>query len=245
MHERLVGARLGNGSPAERSPTSPDPRAERRHAPGVDVVVGHSLSFARDARDAVHPLLQSGPPLPWSVMVAAAAEQIERRHYALAGLRAAFEAALLVFVYFVIPINHHHRSYVVLRITVGARAIRRDARLRGAGDPALPAPDAPRRGCDGARAPAVHPRVRVDLFTMSLSSPLAFNQRLTRISALYFTVTVSRPSASATSSREPTPARLAVTVQMVLDLAVIAVVVRLILGAARRIISQREAAPDG
>jgi voltage-gated potassium channel len=177
-------------------------------------------------------------------MVAAASEHIERRHYALAGLRAAFEAAGLVFVYFVIPISHHHRSFVILRIAVGlalfvatltyeVQAIIRSRHpmLRAAVAMALVLP------------------LFILVFawtylTMSLSSPLAFSQRLSRISALYFTVTVFSTVGFGDIVARTDAARLAVTVQMVLDLAVIAVVVRLILGAARGSISQREAAPD-
>lgn len=183
-------------------------------------------------------------PLPWAAMVAAESEQIARRHYALAGLRAAFEAALLVFLYFVVPINHHARSFVLVRITVGlaifvatltyeVRAIIRSRHpmLRAAVAMALVLP------------------LFILVFawtylTMSLSSQLAFSQRLTRVSALYFTVTVFSTVGFGDIVARTDAARLAVTVQMVLDLAVIAIVVRLILGAARGQISQREAEPD-
>jgi len=81
----------------------------------------------------------------------------------------------------------------------------------------------------------------VVLATISASN---FSEPLTRTDALYFTVTVFATVGFGDIVARTDAARLAVTIQMVLDLAVIAVVVRLILGAARGSISQRESAPD-
>jgi voltage-gated potassium channel len=171
-------------------------------------------------------------------MVSASSERIERHHYAIAGLRALGEAALLVFVYFVIPIDHHERSFVFLRITVGlslfiavltyeVRAIVKSPR------PMLRA---------GVAMALVLPLFVLvfawTYLTMSLSTPLAFSQRLTRVSALYFTVTVFSTVGFGDIVARTDAARLAVTAQMILDLAVVAVVVRLILGAARGSIGQ-------
>ena len=69
--------------------------------------------------------------------------------------------------------------------------------------------------------------------TLSLSSPRAFGGELSHVSALYFTVTVFSTVGFGDITASPTRARLAVTVQMLLDLAVVAGVVRLIFGAAR------------
>ena len=173
-------------------------------------------------------------------MAASQSEIIERRHYAIAGARALVEAALVVLVYFVVPISHHQRSYVVLRITVGlaifaatlayeVRAIIRSPR------PMLRA--------------AVAMALVIPLFlmvfawtylTMSLSSRLAFGQRLTHVSALYFTVTVFSTVGFGDITAKTDAARLAVTAQMICDLAVVAVVFRLLLGAARGSIGPRE-----
>jgi voltage-gated potassium channel len=184
--------------------------------------------------------MESRAPLPLTAMAAAASERIERRHYALAGLRAAGEAALLVFIYFVIPINHHARSYVFVRISVGLALF--VATLVYEVQAIL---KSPRPMLRAVVAMALVLPLFILVFawtylTMSLSSPFAFSQRLDRISALYFAVTVFSTVGFGDIVARTDPARLAVTIQMILDLAVVAVVVRLIFGAARGTIGQRD-----
>jgi voltage-gated potassium channel len=70
--------------------------------------------------------------------------------------------------------------------------------------------------------------------SMSHSDPTAFGGRLDRVTALYFTVTVFSTVGFGDVVARTDPARLAVTVQMLCDLAVFAIVIRLILGAATR-----------
>jgi voltage-gated potassium channel len=70
--------------------------------------------------------------------------------------------------------------------------------------------------------------------TMSRSDPAAFGEVLSRTEALYFTVTVLATVGFGDITPKTDPARLLVTTQMVADLILIAVVVRLILGAASR-----------
>ncbi len=70
--------------------------------------------------------------------------------------------------------------------------------------------------------------------TMSASSAAAFGMHLTRTSALYFTVTVFSTVGFGDITPKTDPARIVAMVQMLADLAVLAVVVRLILGAATR-----------
>ena len=174
------------------------------------------------------------------------ADKIERRHYALAGLRAAIEAGLIIFVYFVVPIEQHKHSYGVLRITIGlaifaaalaveVRAIIRSKRpmLRAAVAMALVLP------------------LFIVVFawtylTMSVSSRAAFGGRLSRISALYFTISVFSTVGFGDIVAKTDGARLAVSAQMLCDLAVVALVLRLLLGAARGAIDRRqpEPAPD-
>ena len=70
--------------------------------------------------------------------------------------------------------------------------------------------------------------------TMSTSSPAAFGAQLNRTSALYFTITVFSTVGFGDITPKTDPARIVAMVQMLSDLAVLAVVVRLILGAATR-----------
>jgi voltage-gated potassium channel Kch len=78
--------------------------------------------------------------------------------------------------------------------------------------------------------------------TMARSTPGAFSQPLDRVSALYFAVTLFSTVGFGDIVPKTDPARLVVTVQMLADLIVIAVVVRLILGAARGSAGGRAAA---
>ena len=70
--------------------------------------------------------------------------------------------------------------------------------------------------------------------TMSRSNPAMFGVRLTRTSALYYTVTVLSTVGFGDITPKTDVARLATTIQMVADLILVAVVVRLIMGAASR-----------
>jgi hypothetical protein len=166
-------------------------------------------------------------------MVMAGLEEFERRHVVLTGIRAAATGVLVLVVYFVVPISNEPHASVLVRLTVGlaffvavliyeVRAIVRSDRpmLRAADAMALVIP------------------VFIVVFawiylTMARSNPLAFSQRIDRVSALYFAMTLFSTVGFGDIVPRNDPARLVVTVQMAADLVVIAVVVRLILGAAR------------
>ena len=68
---------------------------------------------------------------------------------------------------------------------------------------------------------------------MALSAPHAFSEPLNRTAALYFAVTLFSTVGLGDIAPVSQAARAVVTIQMVADLIVIAVVVRLIFGAAR------------
>jgi len=160
-------------------------------------------------------------------------ENIERHHVVLTALRALGTSVLILAAYYLVPVSDHPRSSIVLRLTVGlalfiaALAYEMGAIVR-ADRPLLRAADA---------MALVIPLFIVvfawTYLTMSLSAPATFGEPLTRTSALYFTVTVFATVGFGDITAKSDPARLVVMAQMMLDLIVIAVVVRLILGAAR------------
>lgn len=166
-------------------------------------------------------------------MAIAGFENIERHHVAVTAVRAIATAAIVLIVYFFVPIREHPRNLDTLRLTIGlvlfvlvlsyeVRAIVRSERpmLRAADAMALVIP------------------VFVAVFawtylTMSKSTPHAFTQPLDRASALYFTVTVFTTVGFGDIAPVSDAARMTVTAQMVCDVLVIAAVVRLILEAGR------------
>lgn len=81
--------------------------------------------------------------------------------------------------------------------------------------------------------------------TVSQSNPAALGGALTRTAAIYFTVTVASTVGFGDITPKTDLARLIVTIQMVLDLVVLGVVVRLIIDSARRRSSQLRANHDG
>ncbi len=81
--------------------------------------------------------------------------------------------------------------------------------------------------------------------TLAKSDPGSFSQPLTRVSALYFTVTVFSTVGFGDITPVTDSARVVVMAQMVGDLVFIAVVVRLILEAARGTLGTRTTAEPG
>ena len=149
-------------------------------------------------------------------------------------IRAVVSAVLLVVLYYVIPIEHRAHQSVALRLIVAlavfsivlAIEVRQIATHE---HPMLRA---------GVAMATIIPLFLIVFawiyLTMSASSVAAFGLPLTRTSALYFTVTVFSTVGFGDITPKTDPARIVAMVQMLADLAVLAVVVRLILGAATR-----------
>jgi voltage-gated potassium channel len=80
---------------------------------------------------------------------------------------------------------------------------------------------------------------------MSRGDPASFTQPLTRIDALYFTVTVFATVGFGDLAPVTEPARVLVTVQMVADLILIGVIVKVLAGAARQRYRVLQGATEG
>jgi voltage-gated potassium channel len=78
----------------------------------------------------------------------------------------------------------------------------------------------------------------------SLSDPSAFSEPLDRTSGLYFTVTVFATVGFGDIVAQGNAMRLLVTLQMLLNLAVLGLVIRLLTSAARRGVARRGGNPD-
>jgi voltage-gated potassium channel len=157
-----------------------------------------------------------------------------RLHIVKTGTRALITAAILVGAYFVLPVEHRPHQSVVLRLSLAlivfVVVLANEIRL-------ISVHDRPMLRATVAMATII-PLFLV-LFawiylTMARAYPAAFGVRLDRISALYFTVSVFSTVGFGDITPKTDAARLVVTIQMLADLAVVAIVIRLILGAAAR-----------
>jgi voltage-gated potassium channel len=166
-----------------------------------------------------------------------------RSHVIKTGIRALITAAVLVFLYFVLPVANRPHQSVVLRLGVAlaffVAVLVNEIRL-------ISSHDRPMLRATVAMATII-PLFLV-LFswiylTMARADPAAFGAPISRISALYFTVTVFSTVGFGDITPKTDVARLVVTVQMLADLAVIAVVIRLILGAAARGVNRLRESP--
>jgi voltage-gated potassium channel len=160
--------------------------------------------------------------------------EFERSHLVTTIVRAIVSAVVLVTLYYVFPIEHRAHQSVALRLgaalVIFSIVLAIEVRQIAKHDhPMLRA---------GVAMATIIPLFLV-LFawiylTMSTSSATAFGGHLTRTSALYFTITVFSTVGFGDITPKTDPARIVAMVQMLTDLAVLAVVVRLILGAATR-----------
>jgi hypothetical protein len=169
-------------------------------------------------------------------MVFAGLENIERRHLWLTGLRAGLTSIAVLAVYFLVPISHHPHDRIALRLSVGLG-------LFGAAllyeIQAIVRHDRPMLRATDAMALVIPLFIVVfawTYLTMERSAPGSFTQPMDRVSALYFTVTVFATVGFGDIVPRTDAARLTVTAQMVCDLIVLAVVVRMIFGAARGVL---------
>jgi voltage-gated potassium channel len=161
----------------------------------------------------------------------------QRSHLVSTGVRATLTAVVLLAAYFLIPLPHRHHESPALRLILALAifvvVVANEVRLITAHErPLLRA---------GVAMATVIPLFLV-LFawiylTMSFADPTAFTgtpHPLDRPSALYFAVTVFSTVGFGDITPHSDTARMVVTVQMLADLAVIAVVIRLIFGAVNR-----------
>ncbi len=158
----------------------------------------------------------------------------ERSHLVATVVRAVVSVVVLLALYYTFPIEHRAHQSLALRVSVAlalfsvvlAIEVRQIARH---GHPMLRA---------GVAMATIIPLFLIVFawiyLTMSASDPASFGETLNRTGALYFTVTVFSTVGFGDITPKTDPARIVAMIQMLSDLAVLAVVVRLILGAATR-----------
>jgi voltage-gated potassium channel len=148
--------------------------------------------------------------------------------------RAAATAAILVALYYVLPLDRRSDVYVLLELAIGfgvlvgmiawqVRAIVRSDY------PAIRAAEAL-----AATTPLFLLLFAATYFVLGLDDPAMFTERLSRSDALYFSITIFSTVGFGDISPQAETARLVVAAQMLLDLVVLGLGIRLILGAVQR-----------
>ena len=171
---------------------------------------------------------------------------VERRELLGTALRATLSTVVLLAVYFLMPISHRHQSHGLVR-DIGVLA-----RLGVAIAIFLAVLVLEIRGITRAKHPMLRAGVAmavvIPLFliffawiylNLSNSDPGTFSTAMSHVSALYLTVTVFSTVGFGDITPVSDLARSVATVQMLADLVVIAVIVRLILGVASRSADER------
>lgn len=169
-----------------------------------------------------------------SLFDAPASSRPSRSLMVLVGLRATLTAALLVAAYFVLPLSARPDAVTLVLLVAGLVAIgvlivwqtRAIVRAR---HPGLRAVETL-----ALVIPAFLLLFAAGYFLASQARPESFSEPLTRIDALYFTITVFATVGFGDITPVSQGTRLVVTVQMLADLLVVGFVLQAILGAARR-----------
>ena len=171
---------------------------------------------------------------------------VEHRELVASVLRAALSAGILLAAYFLVPVNRSRHAGSLIR-DVGVMA-----RLGVAAAIFIVVLMLEIRGITKAKHPMLRAGVAMSIviplfliffawiyLNMSNSDSHTFNLAMSHMEALYFTVTVFSTVGFGDITPHTDLARLVTTVQMLADLAVIAIVVRLILGVASRSADER------
>lgn len=149
------------------------------------------------------------------------------------GLRTIFTVAVLVTLYYVLPLDHDAGVTAITELVVGMAllvvVLFRQIRVIGEHDyPGVRAVEAL-----AFTIPLYILMFAAAYFLLARAQPHDFTEHLTRTDALYFCVTIFSTVGFGDITAKTELARLIVTVQMLLDLVVLGVVIRSIFSAVR------------
>jgi voltage-gated potassium channel len=155
-------------------------------------------------------------------------------HVAWVLLRAAGSTVVLVAIYYLLPLNHSARWAAIAMLTIGLAGLGTLVTFQVRWIIASPFP-----GLRALEALATSVPFFLLLFASSYVviaaiSASSFSQPMTRTNALYFTVTVFATVGFGDITATAQAARLVVTAQMIIDLIIIGLGARVILGAVTR-----------
>lgn len=162
-----------------------------------------------------------------------------RRLVTLALLRAALTVTVLVAVYYLVPLNRVLDSEATAGLLAGLAAftaviawqIREIAR---SGNPRLRAIQTLAAGL-----PLLLLTFALTYTVLARNQPGSFSEPVNRTDALYFTVTVFSTVGFGDITARSEPARVIVMTQMLVDLVVVSVIVKLVVGAVRVSVQRR------
>jgi hypothetical protein len=178
-------------------------------------------------------------------MATVAVEGLSRRRrtwlIARALLRAAVTAAVMVVLYYLLPLEPRSDTFLVFELTIGISIFVLTSAWQVS---AIIRSDHP--GIRAIQALAVTTPLFLLLFAatyyiMSVDDPETFSERLSRSDALYYTVTVFSTVGFGDITPGQEGARLLTTVQMLLDLVILGLGIQVIIGAVRRSRASSEA----
>ena len=149
-------------------------------------------------------------------------------------LRAAGSTIVLVAVYYLLPLNHSARWAAITMLVIGLVLLIALITFQIRSIIASPFP-----GLRALEALATSVPLFLVLFAatyvvMATISPGSFSQPMTRTNALYFTITVFATVGFGDITATTATARLLVSVQMIIDLIILGLGARIILGAVTR-----------
>ena len=178
-------------------------------------------------------------------MAMAAWHKLERRHIVAGMLRALATTTVVVLVYFIAPVDERPHRAILVRLIAGLAIF---ATILGYEVRAILRSQSPFLRAANALALVIPLFLVVfawSYLTLGLSEPDSFNEPLDRVTALYFTITTFATVGYGDIHAVSDHTRAVVMVQMLSDLIVIAVVVRLIVEAARRSVRSNEHGAPG
>ena len=167
-----------------------------------------------------------------------------RRLIALALLRSLATAAALVALYYLLPLDRIPSIPLGWLLTIGLVALLAVAAWQVRAIISAKYPTVRAVGALATTVPVFLLLFATTYFLIAKSSPASFTDHLTRTDALYFTVTTFSTVGYGDITAVSESARLVVTAQMILDLLLLGLVVRLFLRAVKLSQHATPSAPD-
>jgi voltage-gated potassium channel len=187
-------------------------------------------------------MVPDGDALPGAAPLGAGLTQHQRRMLAVRVVaRVIVLTVLLLVAYFAAPIGQDADLTGIVVLAVGlvgfvALAVYQIRRILDSPMPQLRAAETL-----ATVVPLVIVAFALFYVAMSDADPNGFTEPMTKVNGLYFTVTVLATVGFGDIAARTDAARIAVTVQMIVDLLIIGVLVKVILGASRIAVERRRA----